>query len=143
MRQESTEKAIHAHTAAARAVTGEHGGGAATVVSGPPDDGFGGHEFEYERETDLFRCKECRVYEVSARAGNGPIASCAGLIGYGGDSDRVYLLVTENLVLPHSQATYLATRIRTSGIGRCPRFPWRNGRGSAIASTGELQDQSR
>lgn len=29
------------------------------------DDGFGGHEFEYESSTDLFRCTECRMYEVT------------------------------------------------------------------------------
>ncbi|MCK2145362.1 hypothetical protein ACWGS5_13385 [Streptomyces albidoflavus] len=31
------------------------------------DDAYGGHEFEYESSTDLFRCTECRVYEVVAR----------------------------------------------------------------------------
>jgi hypothetical protein len=51
-------------------------------------DGFGGHEFEYEQATDLFRCTECRVYEVVARDTDGPIKPCTGLVGYGGDAER-------------------------------------------------------
>lgn len=47
---------------------------AATV----PADPFGGHEFYYEGHTDLFRCIRCHMYEVTARAGDGPIKPCAG-----------------------------------------------------------------
>jgi hypothetical protein len=92
------------------------------------DDSSGGHEFEYEQVTDLFRCTECGVYEVTARGADGSIRSCAGLAGYGGDTERVYLLLTENPALPHSHAAALATRIRSTGIGRAPRFSWRDGR---------------
>jgi hypothetical protein len=90
------------------------------------DDGFGGHEFEYERATDLFRCTECRVYEVVARDTDGPIAPCTGLVGYGGDTERVYLLLTENHLAPN-HAAFLARKVRSTGIGRAPRFSWRDG----------------
>jgi hypothetical protein len=92
-----------------------------------PDDGFGGHEFEYEQLTDLFRCTECRVYEVTARATDGPIKPCTGLVGYGGDTERVYLLLTENPLAPN-HAAFLATKVGSTGIGRAPRFSWRDGR---------------
>lgn len=42
------------------------------------DDPFGGHEFHYEPRTDLFRCIRCHVYEIVARAGDGPIEPCEG-----------------------------------------------------------------
>ncbi|WP_218137718.1 hypothetical protein [Streptomyces sp. 2131.1] len=93
-----------------------------------PDDGFGGHEFEYESSTDLFRCTECRVYEVAARNTGGPIKPCTGLVGYGGDTERVYLLLTENPDLPYRHAAFLATKVRSTGIGRAPRFSWRDGK---------------
>ncbi|WP_448334009.1 hypothetical protein [Streptomyces sp. DSM 41534] len=92
------------------------------------DDGFGGHEFEYESSTDLFRCTECRVYEVVARDTDGPIKPCTGLIGYGGDTERVYLLLTVSSELHDGYVTSLATRVRSTGIGRTPRFSRRAGR---------------
>jgi hypothetical protein len=54
------------------------------------EDRFGGHEFECEQSTDLFRCTECRVYEVVARDADGSITPCPGLVGYGGATERVY-----------------------------------------------------
>ncbi len=94
------------------------------VVTGPPDDGFGGHEFEHQSVDDQFRCVFCEKYEVSVRADDGTIAPCTGLVGYGGDTDRVYLPVT---VFPEPTA-WLAGRINKTGIGRIPRFgggdPW-------------------
>jgi hypothetical protein len=43
------------------------------------DDRFGGHEFEYEPHTDLFRCAFCRKYEVVVRdLETGIIALCRG-----------------------------------------------------------------
>ncbi|MFF1358729.1 hypothetical protein [Streptomyces sp. NPDC058297] len=93
-----------------------------------PDDGFGGHEFEYEQVTDLFRCSECRVYEVVARDSDGPIKPCPGLVGYGSDTERVYLLLTENPALPFSHVASLSYRIRSTGIGRTPRYSWRDGK---------------
>lgn len=96
--------------------------------AGKREDDFGGHEFEYEQGTDLFRCTECRVYEVVARDTDGPIAPCTGLVGYGGDTERVYLLVTQNPALQYSHAAFLATKVSSTGIGRAPRFSWRDGR---------------
>lgn len=93
-----------------------------------PDDAYGGHEFEYESSTDLFLCTECRVYEVVARDTNGPIKPCTGLVGYGGGTERVYLLLTENPDLPYRHAAFLATEVRSTGIGRAPRFSWRDGK---------------
>ncbi|MEU1813467.1 hypothetical protein [Micromonospora aurantiaca (nom. illeg.)] len=93
-----------------------------------PDDGFGGHEFEYEQDTDLFRCSECRVYKVVAR---GPIKPCTGLVGYGGDTGRVYLLLTASPAFPVPSSPpvgFLAWKVRSTGIGRAPRFSWRDGR---------------
>lgn len=101
---------------------------AAIQTEAVTDDGFGGHEFEYEQVTDLFRCTECRVYEVAARDADGPIKPCAGMVGYGGDTERVYLLLTENPALPDHVVASLATSIRSTGIGRAPRFSWRDGR---------------
>lgn len=112
------------YTAARRQLTEEP----APASAPEPQDRFGGHEFEYEQDTDLFRCTECRVYEVVARDGDGPITRCPGLVGYGGDTDRVYLLLTETPALPYSQAAFLATSVRRTGIGRAPRFSWRDGR---------------
>lgn len=117
-------------TGAAADTTDETPGMTVTVVSitpPQPDDGFGGHEFEYDSTTDLFRCTECRVYEIVARDGDGPIAPCTGLVGYGGDTERVYLLLTTNPVLHDGYLTSLATRVRSTGIGRAPRFWWRDG----------------
>jgi hypothetical protein len=62
---------------------------AGTAASVREDDGFGGHEFEYEQATDLFRCTECRVYEVTARDTDRPIRPCAGLAGIGRGPTRV------------------------------------------------------
>lgn len=93
-----------------------------------PEDAYGGHEFEHEYDTDLFRCTECRVYEVQARDTDGPIKPCTGLVGYGGDPERVYLLLTENPDLPYRHAAFLAREVRSTGIGRPPQFSWRNGK---------------
>ena len=49
-----------------------------TAVTPGQADPFDGHEFHYEGHTDLFRCIRCHVYEVTARAGDGPIKPCAG-----------------------------------------------------------------
>lgn len=107
------------------------------------DDGFGGHEFEYESTTDLFRCTECRVYEVVARDTDGPIKPCAGLAGYGADTERVYLLLTENPALPCSHAAALAGHIRGTGTGRAPRFSWRDGRLLAESAPSVVADLAR
>jgi hypothetical protein len=115
-------------TAAAERALRNGAGDRPAAASASGNDGFGGHEFEHEQATDLFRCTECGVYEVTARDTDGPIRPCAGLAGYGGDTERVYLLLTENPALPDSHVAALATSIRSTGIGRAPRFPWRDGR---------------
>lgn len=107
------------------------------------DDRFGGHEFEYEPATDLFRCTECRVYEVVAHDTNGPITPCPGLVGYGGDPGRVYLLLTENPAVPYSLAAFLATSVRDTGIGRAPRFSWSNGRLLVESAPGVVDELAR
>lgn len=117
------------YTAALRETTDDHAAGAATAsVNVPQDDGFGGHEFEYEQFTDLFRCSECKAYEIVARSDDGSITPCPGLAGYGGDTERVYLLVTVKPEMRDGWVTSLAWRIRQTGIGRTPKFPWRDGR---------------
>ena len=97
------------------------------------DDGFGGHEFEYESSTDLFRCTECRMYEVVARnAEDGSIKPCPGLEGWCGDPRRVYLLLTENPEAPAGQGEpyrpSLSVLARKTGLGRAPRYSSRDGR---------------
>lgn len=55
---------------------------------------FGGHEFNYESTSDLFKCVYCRVYEVVARedAPDGkPITTCPGLEKWNGVAERIYL----------------------------------------------------
>lgn len=116
---------------------------AGTAASVREDDGFGGHEFEYEQATDLFRCTECRVYEVTARDTDRPIRPCAGLAGYGGDTERVYLLLTENPALPYSHVAALAGHIRGTGIGRAPRFSCRDGRLLAESAPSVVADLAR
>ncbi|WP_431981449.1 hypothetical protein [Streptomyces qinglanensis] len=91
--------------------------------------------------TDLFRCTECGVYEVAARDTDGPIKPCTGLVGYGGDTKRVYLLLTENPALPYSHSSTLAIRVRSTGIGRAPRFSWRPGAGLLVESAPSVVDE--
>ncbi|MFD6534918.1 hypothetical protein [Streptomyces goshikiensis] len=45
-----------------------------------------------------------------------------------GHTGRVYLLLTENPDLPYRHAAFLATKVRSTGIGRAPRFSWREGK---------------
>jgi hypothetical protein len=41
------------------------------------DDPYGGHEFSYELDTDLYRCVICRSYEVTVRTEDA-IEPCKG-----------------------------------------------------------------
>jgi hypothetical protein len=122
------------YTTAARALD-------ASGLSGPPQEGCGGHAFDYEGETDLFRCWMCRVYEVVARDGD-CIAPCTGLVGYGGEIERVYLLVTENPAAGDCTAI-LAWRIGGTGIGRAPRYSWRESRLLVESAPGVVADLAR
>lgn len=145
------------YTAARRAAIGNHrqeheelpgallpvADAAAGATGGERQDRFGGHEFEYEQTTDLFRCAECEVYEVAAREADGSIAPCPGLVGYGGDTERVYLLLTENPAVPYSLAAFLATSVRDTGIGRAPRFSWREGRLLVESAPGVVAELAR
>lgn len=115
-------------------------GSAADVIE--PGDGFGG-EFEYEQVTDLFRCSECRVYEVVARDTDGPIKPCTGLVGYGGDTERVHLLLTESPALQYNHAAFPATKVRSIGIGRAPRFSWRDGKLLGESAPSVVSDLAR
>ena len=98
------------------------------AVQGDP---FGGHEFEYESSTDLFRCTECRQYEIIARKdapGDLPITPCPGW-RVEGDPYRAYLLVTDNPEVPEGgYGAALANKIEATGLGRTPRYSWRDGR---------------
>ncbi|MGI5122808.1 hypothetical protein ACQEU5_25155 [Marinactinospora thermotolerans] len=117
---------------AARALAAESGlpytAARRAAVAARREDRFGGHEFEYEQANDLFRCTECEVYEVQARSADGAIAPCRGLVGYGGDTERVYLLLTVTPAAPYSLAAFLATSVRDTGIGRAPKWSWRDGK---------------
>jgi len=94
-------------------------------------DPFGGHEFEYESTTDLFRCTECRQYEIIARKNapdDLPITPCPGW-RVEGDPYRAYLLVTGNPEVPEGgYGAALASKIEATGLGRTPRYSWRDGR---------------
>jgi hypothetical protein len=118
-RARATARAGGKYTAALRAEAEAAAGTSA-------DDPFGGHEFEYEGNTDLFRCSECGVYEVTARK-DGVITPCPGLTGYAGDTRRVYLLLRQHPQLRDWQGTALVTKIRRTGLGRSPRFSYRDG----------------
>lgn len=114
------------HTTAVRSLRG-----AGLLPGGLPGDPYGGHVFDYEGSTDLFRCSRCDVYEVTARAGKGPIAPCAGekaLPGYGGDPERVYLLVAIAPLDGDFPPGPISNRIRMTGLGRSPRFSYWDGR---------------
>ncbi|MGK5550617.1 hypothetical protein ACSNOI_03300 [Actinomadura kijaniata] len=119
------------YTQALREATGAAGsaaGGAAPDPGEPGGSRYGGHAFDYEPETDLFRCSSCRVYEVAATADDGSITPCVGMVGFGGDTERVYLLLTANPALPSYYGTALAGVVRETGLGRAPRFSYRDGR---------------
>ena len=94
-------------------------------------DPYGGHEFEYESTTDLFRCTECRQYEIVARKNapdDLPITPCPGW-KVEGDPYRAYLLVTDNPEVPEGgYGATLASTIARTGLGRTPRYSWRAGR---------------
>lgn len=109
-------------------------------------DFFGGHEFEYESSTDLFRCTECRQYEIIARqtAPDGrPITQCPGW-AVEGHPGRAYLLVTENPDVPVSgYVAGLATSIMRTGLGRTPRYSWRAGRMVVQSAPGVVDDLAR
>ncbi len=94
-------------------------------------DPYGGHEFEYESTTDLFRCTECRQYEIVARKNapdDLPITPCPGW-KVEGDPYRAYLLVTDNPEVPEGgYGAALANTIGRTGLGRTPRYSWRAGR---------------
>lgn len=109
----------------------------------PAGDPFGGHEFEYEGNTDLFRCSECGVYEVTARKDDGTIAPCPGLPAYAGDTRRVYLLLQEHPQLQDGQGTALVTQIRRTGLGRSPRFGYRDGWSVIESAPGVVDELAR
>ncbi len=94
-------------------------------------DPFGGHEFEYESSTDLFRCTECRQYELMARKNapdDLPITPCPGW-KVDGDPYRAYLLVTDNPQVPEGgYGAALASAIEATRLGRIPRYSWRAGK---------------
>ncbi|MGW1817400.1 hypothetical protein ACWCQM_28000 [Streptomyces sp. NPDC002125] len=64
-----------------------------------------------------------------------------GLVGYGGDTERVYLLLTENPDPPYRHAAFLATKVHSTGIGQAPKFSWR-GTGSCWSSRRPASSQS-
>jgi hypothetical protein len=39
-------------------------------------NGFGGHVFNYESVSDLFKCENCGRYEISVRDDSGEIQPC-------------------------------------------------------------------
>jgi hypothetical protein len=65
------------------------------------------------------------------------------LAGYGGDTERVYLLLTTKPALPDSHVTVLAGNTRATGIGRAPRFSWRDGRLLVESAPGVVADLAR
>jgi hypothetical protein len=109
-------------------------------------DPFGGHEFEYESTTDLFRCTECRQYEIVAwknAPDDLPITQCPGW-KVEGDPYRAYLLVTDNPEVPESgYGAALANKIGATGLGRTPRYSWRDGRLLVQSAPSVVSDLAR
>jgi hypothetical protein len=109
-------------------------------------DPFGGHEFEYESTTDLFRCTECRQYEIVARKDapdDLPISPCPGW-RVEGDPYRAYLLVTDNPEVPEGgYGAALANKIGATGLGRTPRYSWRDGRLLVQSAPSVVDDLAR
>lgn len=54
-----------------------------------------------------------------AQGGDGPIAPSTGLVGYGGDTQRAYRLLTQDSRLVINRVGWLAGEINQTGIGRC------------------------
>ncbi len=72
------------YTEAARALDAEQAGTAPglQIITIEPThpQGFGGHEFEYDPGSDVFRCANCRGYEIALRdPETGQIPRCAAL----------------------------------------------------------------
>lgn len=123
------------YTAALRALkqqgTGQSGAApdpASTLLHPPADLEFGGHDFGLDPTADLFKCWMCGRYEVSVRADDGSIAPCTGMEGYGGDTERVYLLLTLHPRCPDWAISSLTWTIGETGIGRTPQFGCRSER---------------
>lgn len=129
-RQHAEREGI-SYTAARRHLTDRQTQDAPAPVALRQREDFGGHTFDYQPEDDLFRCSECHAYEVVARADDGSITPCPGLVGWDGDTERVYLLVTVTDELRASGwdgwVTSLAWRVRKTGIGRSVGYGWRDG----------------
>jgi hypothetical protein len=93
----------------------------------PPPHRRNGHEFEYESINDLFRCDFCRAYEAQALT-DGQYSPCPGLVSWGGDTERAYLLATFHPVAAEHWLSWLCGRIRGTELGRTRRFAYRAGR---------------
>ncbi|MEU9651331.1 hypothetical protein AB0E00_20775 [Streptomyces sp. NPDC048110] len=50
------------------------------------------------------------------------------MVGYSGDTERVYLFLPEDPALQYGHAAFPATKARSFGIGPAPRFYWRDGK---------------
>lgn len=97
------------------------------TTAGPPPDRTGGHDFAYERGTDLFKCTYCDTYEVSARDKDNGLTPCTGPVGYGADTERMYLLLQEDPAKPDGGAAWVSDQIRATGLGRTVRFSYWDG----------------
>jgi hypothetical protein len=83
----------------------------------------GGHTFEITTLTDTVRtCWQCGTPQPLATNGDGTIEPCAGLTGYGDDTDRVYLLLSLYGDTPRGVVNFVVRSIRESGIGRLPLY---------------------
>nr|BFD86926.1 hypothetical protein StreXyl84_63270 [Streptomyces sp. Xyl84] len=65
---------------------------------------------------------------MAARDTDGPIKPRTGMVGYSGETERVYPLLPEDPALQYGHAAFLATKVRSIGIGRAPRFSRRAGK---------------
>ena len=139
------------YTAARRRLTEQPGEDVLAVeilVTKPRKEDFGGHDFGYEQDTDLFRCSECRAYEIAVRADDGSITRCPGLESWDGDTERVYLLVTVDPAFTadgwNTWVTPLAWRVRGTKLGRNVSYGWAGGQmlfETAPSVADELEDR--
>lgn len=97
---------------------------------GHPTGIYNGHEFEYDRENDLFLCVICERYEVTVKVEadevTGEYPRCTGFPAYGGDPTRVYLRLTINPDVADQASRMIAEALWqfTPVIGRAARFGW-------------------
>jgi hypothetical protein len=88
--------------------------------------GFGGHVFEYESNTDLFRCVNngCGQYEIVVRdSATGAIEPCRATATVGAECRCVYSCADDPPTACHLSGDWHTHPDEDGGFGPCPAHP--------------------